>query len=217
MVRSIAITDSDTQLLTLCTAWILHLTSAVPTCHELPMMHVSVLSVEQNLPWTFIAPQTSAKPPPVAQRPSSKERSNPFFVDVSSLSHALFPRLVTPLSHSTYDSVYEPSFIPDTDELPASDNLTILPLSTTTVIRTPADQGYSSISMLHIHLLHSTKSPTSSFALSNTENHREITFNYHELAVLAAARWRLDANPILPLHLGALEVMNMVLGRGDVE
>jgi mediator of RNA polymerase II transcription subunit 13 len=200
-------------------AWMSHLASVVPTCHEIPMMHVSVLSVEQNHPWTFIAPQTSTKPSVAPKRTLTKETPCPFYIDAS-LTYALFHATRFPLSlidPSSRDGVVEPSFVPDENDFTPSDTLPILPLSSTTLIHAPADAGYTSISMLHIHLLHTTKSPTSSLTISDTETHKEITNNYHELVVLAAARWRFDMSTCLPLHLGALHVMYMALGRGDLE
>jgi len=192
----------------------------VLNCNELPMTHVSVVSVEQNLPWTFLAPQISAKQPTNPKRFSSKETPYPFYVDASSATHALFHSTPQPLSlidRFSRECAPEPSFIPDADEVTPSDTLPIFPLSSTTLIHVPKDGGYASISMLHIHLLHTAKSLTSSLSIPDMETHKEITRNYYELTVLAAAKWRFDANACLPLHLGALHVMYMALGRGDLE
>ena len=41
--------------------------------------------------------------------------------------------------------------------------------------------------------------------------HADITRNFHELAVLARARWRLGVNPLLPFHLAAVEAMRIAL------
>jgi mediator of RNA polymerase II transcription subunit 13, fungi type len=197
--------------------WISHLAIAVPTSHDLPMIHVSVLSVERNLPWAFIAPPASAKEPIIPKRPSTKETPRPFYIDASmtfALTHtARFPLSI--IDSSSDDAAHEFTFIPDADDLPPSDDLLLLPLSTTTLIHVPVNASYTSISMLHLHLLHTVKSPTSSLTIPDTETHKEITHNYHELIVLAAARWRYDAKAYLPLHLGALHVMYLALGRGD--
>jgi len=144
----------------------------------------------------------------------------PFYIDASSATYALFhtTRLpLSPIDPPSRDGVIEPSFIPDENDLPPSNTLPILPLSSTTLIHVPVDASYASITMLHIHLLHTTKSPTSSLTIPDTQTHKEITHNYHELVVLAAARWRFDTSTCLPLHLGALHVMYMALGRGDLE
>jgi mediator of RNA polymerase II transcription subunit 13, fungi type len=197
-----------------------HLATAVPNCHELPMMHISILSVEQNRPWTLLAPPTSTKQPASTKRSSSKDTPYPLYVDASSATYALFHSVRLPLSlidHSSPECAPESPFIADPDDIPPSDTLPILPLSSTTLIHVPTDGGYTSISMLHIHLLHTAKSPTSSLTIPDTETHREITHNYYELMVLAAAKWRFDCNACLPLHLGALHIMYMALGRGDLE
>lgn len=44
---------------------------------------------------------------------------------------------------------------------------------------------------------------------------KEVATNYHDLSVLTRERWKLNANPILPFHLAALEVMQFALDRGD--
>lgn len=47
---------------------------------------------------------------------------------------------------------------------------------------------------------------------------RDITLSFHALSVLAATRWRLDADAVLPFHLGAVEAMGRALEvKGDVE
>jgi hypothetical protein len=47
----------------------------------------------------------------------------------------------------------------------------------------------------------------------DTDTLRDVCQNYHELAVVARSWW-LRANPILPFHLGALEVIDRAL-RGS--
>jgi len=141
------------------------------------------------------------------------------FIDSSS-TYALFPTHPMPLFP---DNQYlrpggpEPSFISDENDLPPFDTLPAYPLSSTTLIHSPAETGYTSISMLHIHFLHVAKSPNSSLTISDTVTHREITRNYYELAVLGTARWKFHTNVILPLHLGALEVMCSALMKGDLD
>jgi len=41
----------------------------------------------------------------------------------------------------------------------------------------------------------------------------DITHNFHELAVLTAARWLPGVNPLLPFHLAAVEAMRLALDR----
>jgi mediator of RNA polymerase II transcription subunit 13 len=70
--------------------------------------------------------------------------------------------------------------------------------------------------MLHIHLLHvfSPPSPTSMGTADEVHQlHVDITRNFHELAVLASARWRLGVNPLLPFHLAAVAAMRLALDR----
>lgn len=202
--------------LTIFTAWASQLESSVPDCPELPMMHVFLLVVDPNNPWTFVSPYHS-KRPPISKPSSGKEQQGSFYVDASSATYSVSSTSPIPLSTNTRDTLSETSFIPDIDDLPHSDTLPILPLSTMTLIHAPADAGYTDISMLHIHILHSIKSPLSSDTIPDSETHKDITHNYHELAVLAKARWRLDSNPVLPLHLGALEVMYMALGTDELD
>jgi mediator of RNA polymerase II transcription subunit 13 len=75
--------------------------------------------------------------------------------------------------------------------------------------------------MLHIHLLHvippvsSLLSPSTATTTADevSKLHADITRNFHELAVLAGARWRLGVNPLLPFHLAAVEAMRIALDR----
>lgn len=86
--------------------------------------------------------------------------------------------------------------------------------------------------MLHIHLLHTTKSANSTLTAAEEESTLgEIVANFQELSVLGRARWGLgtrdtagtgggagsmgDGNAeVLPCHLGALEVMDVALSGG---
>ena len=94
----------------------------------------------------------------------------------------------------------------------------IRPLSTATLIRVPAGTDYSSVSMLHVHLLLTVKAAGSHLHISDEDTHLDIIHNFHELTVLGDARWNLGAkaNPILPFHLSCLEVMDRVL-VGEVQ
>jgi mediator of RNA polymerase II transcription subunit 13 len=99
--------------------------------------------------------------------------------------------------------------------------ITLMPLSTTTLIHVPASSSLASIRMTHIHLLctfHSHSYTHSSQVSScpvpdNQQLHKDITKNYHELAVLAKLRWKLAGNPVLPFHLAAVDNMRMSLDR----
>lgn len=212
------------------TAWSTHLAVAVPTCHELPMVHISVLSVETDSPWSFIAPQPRGKPPSSKSRTlssSSKHTSAPIFVDASAVTYALHRTVRMPLSSAgpcSRDLGFEHSFVPDSspstsdsnDHCPPADNdetIPVLPLRTASLIRVPAETGYAAISMLHIHLLHTFKSPISTMNMDDKELCADITRNYWDLSVLAGVGWKLVVNPILPFHLAAVEAMRVALAR----
>ncbi|THH18281.1 hypothetical protein EW146_g2660 [Bondarzewia mesenterica] len=201
-------------------AWMEHLANVVPDCPGLPMVHVTLLSVEADASWTFIAPQGATKRTTSPHR-SSKNNSGIFFHDVSSSTHCLSyssrMSLLLP-GHSTHDLGTRLSYVPDPTDLPSHSaiDLPLKPLRSTTLIRTPSSTDFTSISMLHIHLLHTTKSALSSLTIPDEDTHNDIAKNYHELVVLAQARWWLKASPILPFHLGALEVMDMALISPDL-
>jgi mediator of RNA polymerase II transcription subunit 13, fungi type len=91
-------------------------------------------------------------------------------------------------------------------------------LCSTTLVRVPGDVGFMSIAMLHLYQLHAARSHRSSLAGvaralvdEDTDTLWDVCQDYHELVVLARSRW-LRANPILPFHLGALEIMDRTLG-----
>jgi mediator of RNA polymerase II transcription subunit 13 len=185
------------------------------------MIHVSLLSIEADLPWSLLAPQRSATQPkapsPNPGRASSKEKSGPIFMDVSATTYALFhlnPLPLTPTTPWARNLSVDLSFVPETDEAPSSEDLSMLPLSTATLVRVPSDAGEST-AMLHLHLLHTIESPGSSLGALGRETLGDVTRNYYELAVLAGATGRLAANPILPFHLAAVDAMHVALARGD--
>jgi len=195
----------------------IHLSTAVSACQELSMMHVSLLSVDPDMPWTFLAPQNT-KRPTNTRRASSKDKLGSIFVDSSASTYTLFSTSRIPLSSaipSSRDLGAEPCYVPEADEVAVCENVGILPLSTSTLIRVPSQTGHTFISMLHIHLLHTIKSPSSSLEVGDKETHADITKNYHDLAVLTGCRWKMDVNPILPFHLAAVEAMRVALDRGD--
>ncbi|TFY64313.1 hypothetical protein EVG20_g5983 [Dentipellis fragilis] len=192
-------------------AWINHLSSVVPDCPELPAVHVSLLSADPDASWTFIAPPTTAKRPTSPNR-STKNPAGSFFVDVSSSTHCLFYPPHMTLIQGNDDLGTALSHIPDAADATAStsSSLPLRPLRSTTLIRVPSSTDYTSISMLHIHLLHTFKSRHSSLTTPDEQTHQDITRNYYELTVLAQLR-HLKANPVLPFHLGALDIMDMAL------
>ncbi|KAJ6534040.1 mediator complex subunit 13 C-terminal-domain-containing protein [Mycena vulgaris] len=197
---SMAIADLD--------AWMAFLPKAVQTCTALPDVHVTLLSVEPDAPWTL-------PPKPMARVPSSSSSStpktSPLLIDVSSTTYALFPKRILPLSFppTPADLGLSLSFVPDgAPEYPHP--LPLRPLSTTLLVRVPAASIASTPSMLHISLLAALPQE------ADARLHADITRSFHELAVLAATRWRLaqmGADPILPFHLAAVDAMRAALER----
>ena len=133
--------------------------------------------------------------------------SSPAPQPVAQAMSTISPSIIKPDGHSSDTSRSYP--------------VTLMPLSTTTLIRVPASSSLASIRMTHIHLLctfHSSSYTHSSQVFScpvpdNQQLHRDITKNYHELAVLAKVRWKLDGNSVLPFHLAAVDAMRMSLDQ----
>jgi mediator of RNA polymerase II transcription subunit 13 len=199
-------------------AWISHLTNAVPNCKEIPMMHVSLLSVEHDVPWTFITPYEMPHPPSSNQsRSSSKEP--PVFIDVSASTWAMYPTASHPLSSPTLNICNDLTYIPDPTERhppPGPPSPPLLPISSTALIHTSSSPS-SPPSTLHLHLLYTLKTPSSSLSIPDIDTHRDITMNYHELSVVSSLRWHLGASGRegLPFHLAAVEVMREALDTGE--
>ncbi|KAH9986774.1 hypothetical protein BJV77DRAFT_1027850 [Russula vinacea] len=191
--------------------WVHHLDRSVPSCRELPMVHVSLMCVELDKTLAFIEPHGGTKRPTSESR-SSKTTSGNFMIDSSSatyhLSHSAQVDLLPSRPAGDFESAQ--SYIADCSDTTTQYDRHIRPLHTTTLIRVPGDAGLASIAMLHLHQLHSTGSHRSSLRLSDEDTLRDVCRNYHELSVLAHSRW-LKANPILPFHLGALEIMDCAL------
>ncbi|KAG6836869.1 hypothetical protein H0H93_002112 [Arthromyces matolae] len=196
---------------------------------SLRVSSITLLSVDSGTPWTFYS--TSSQPP---TSPPSKTHNTPRATS-SSKSHPqnLFTDVTTTIfATSPYNSLpqsYAPSFtelglflshVPEhsrqdqglVSTLPHP--LPLLPQSSTTLICVPANSSPTAFSMLHLHLLHITRPLASTASKEDISSlHSAITHNFHELAILARARWRLNVNPILPFHLAAVEAMRIALGR----
>lgn len=181
------------------------------------MVHVSLVSVEVNTTWTFIAPHGNSKQSTSESR-SSKASTGSTMIDASSvtylLSHGAQMDLLAPsFSAGNFESTH--SCIPDCSDIglpPYEQHLR--PLRSATLIRVPATADLTSITMLHVHQLHSKRSLNSSLTSSDADTLQDVCRNYHELSVLARTRW-LKANPILPFHFGALEIIDCAL-RGSL-
>ena len=139
------------------------------------------------------------------------------------LSPALQPA-INPTTSTVVQTMSTTSLIPDNHSSDACSRpypFTLMPLSTTSLIGVPASSSLASIQMTHIHLLctfHSYSYTHSSQVSScpvpdNQQLHKDITKNYHELAVLAKVRWKLAGSSVLPFHLAAVDAMRMSLDR----
>ncbi|KAJ7188980.1 hypothetical protein C8R46DRAFT_877203 [Mycena filopes] len=200
-------------------AWMSFLAKTVPTYSALPDIHVTLLSVEPDAPWTLLPSESqhkAAPTPPMTRAPSSSStaKTPSLFIDVSSTTYAVFPKRKIPLSLPPTPLDLGLSLVSGTMTAPEFPHpLPIRPLSTTLLVRVPAASISSTPSMLHINLL-------ATFPLDADTNvgqlHADITQSYHELAVLSAARWKLalmGADPILPFHLAAVDAMRAALER----
>jgi mediator of RNA polymerase II transcription subunit 13, fungi type len=174
------------------------------------MVHVSLMCVELDRRWSFVEPHGGTKRP-MSESRTSKTPSGNFMVDGSSATYRLsHSAQVDPLPPSAGGFESAPSYIADCSDANSPDERHVVPLRTTTLIRVPGDVGFSSIAMLHLHQLHSIRSHRSSLTVADSDTLQDVCRNYHELSVLAHSRW-LKANPILPFHLGALEIMDRAL------
>lgn len=177
------------------------------------MLQVTLISVELDASWTFIAPTNKVLRPQVIAQ--SKNPAGLRFEDVSTATYAILPPVpmaLSPVPLRPRDIWTTSHLVEDHDETPIHE-MSVRALSTATIICVPADTDFTSISMLRVHLLHTVKSPMSSLRTADEETHLDIIHNFHELAVLAKVRWKLDrkVNPILPFHLAALEAMDEAL------
>ena len=175
------------------------------------MVHVSLACVEVDRTLSFVESHGGTKRP-ISENRSPKTTSGNFMIDSSSTTYHLSHRAQVDLllSSSTSDFETAQCHIADCSDGISPYERHIRPLRTTSLIRVPGNAGLTSISMLHLHQLHSTRSHRSSLTLSYEDILRDMCRNYHELSVLAHSRW-LKANPILPFHLGALEIMDRAL------
>ncbi|KAI6004286.1 hypothetical protein EDD15DRAFT_2385299 [Pisolithus albus] len=203
-------------------AWIHHLSATVPLCRDMPPFHISLLSADCTTSWPLLQnlPSNVSHQAPT-RRASNKDSTKPLYVDVSTAAtYCLFPTIRIPLASPTTQHWAGASYIPDSEGAPATDILPLLPISTTILLHSLPKQAATGYiyPTLHVHLLHTLRSPDSSLACSDDALHQEITRNYHELAVLAHARGQgSDDHPLLPLHLAAIEIMHEALRKEDTE
>ncbi|KAJ3785847.1 mediator complex subunit 13 C-terminal-domain-containing protein [Lentinula aff. detonsa] len=215
-------------------AWITHSYSVLHSNSQIPM-HISILNVENSVPWTLTpASQTQslgiANQHPTS-RGSSLSRSVPnsmkvssksqFFVDTNATTYELCQKDRLPVSvPPTLDDIGLSSDLVDVslpienDDYSLADDQPLLPLSSSTLICVPDSSVLPR--MVNIHLIYAAKSEgcayptvTSDAADSPQSLLRDITSSYYSLSVLSSARWETVSS--LPFHLGAVETMRKAL------
>lgn len=216
-------------------AWERFLNDTLRYSPAMPRMQVTILSAVLHASWTFCSlynplPQESnspsAKVPSSRSSSTSKIQPQTIFMDITTTKYIVGPYTHLPLSlpPGALESClgYIPNFptvLPGSSEETTSvpHHLCALPISTTTLVCIPASSpAPPAITMLHIHLLHVTRNDGQSFDPTSKEDlrtlHLEITHNFHDLSVLTKLKSQMKrANPLLPFHLAAVEVMDDAL------
>ncbi|KAG2150318.1 mediator complex subunit 13 C-terminal-domain-containing protein [Suillus bovinus] len=194
--------------------WNVHLAAAVPLCNDLPPFHVSLLAVEQNLCWPIIPRLNEASGLASSRRAPAKD-SKSIYVDTAAPAYTIYPSTRIPLASRSCQEQVDLSFIPDNDGA-TSDTSSILPISTSILVRSPSTRTASTHSSIYIHHLHALHTPGSSLSISDDTMRKDITLNFYELSVLAGAMLGFQEYPLLPFHLAALEVMHHSLRQEDI-
>ncbi|RPD62123.1 hypothetical protein L226DRAFT_463453 [Lentinus tigrinus ALCF2SS1-7] len=240
-------------------AWVSHLESAVTTSTDIPPVHVTLLAVDDENPWTFLSsPETSSvnilkrTASPTPQASTSKSRGNhTTFADAAYRTYFLMPYAEMSL-YPAYTAertskcgpihylpgAVELPYIPDLEDDEASGACAqshspepIRVSGWSTVVCAPSAADHTSLSTVRLYQLYTTRSLRSTYGSSragsrvspasqggsDTELMSDIVRNFHELAVLSRTRWRLRADPALPFHLAALEVMRSALSGDSVD
>ncbi|KAG1767693.1 mediator complex subunit 13 C-terminal-domain-containing protein [Suillus placidus] len=195
--------------------WNVHLAAAVPLCNDLPPFHVSLLSVEQNLCWPIVPPLNETPGLASSRRAPAKD-SKSIYVDTAAPTYTIYPPARIPLTSRSCQEQIDLPFIPDNDGTTTSDTSTILPISTSILVRSPSTRRASTQSSIYIHHLHALHAPGSSLSISDDTMRKDITLNFYELSVLAGAMLGCQEYPLLPFHLAALEAMHHSLRQEDI-
>lgn len=169
--------------------------------------------IDPDRPWAFLVPdQAFAKKIPKSPPRVHKHSAGTVFQDISATTYLIQAdapvSVPLDLPHSLSPSH---SYIPDSEEAHTASHCVVRPLASATLLRVPAGTDYTSISTIHLHLLHSTSPLRPSLPSAERTTLEEVAQNYHDLSLLAKLRWKLRANPALPFHLAALEVMSTAL------
>ncbi|KAG1846505.1 mediator complex subunit 13 C-terminal-domain-containing protein [Suillus tomentosus] len=194
--------------------WNVHLAAAVPLCNDLPPFHVSLLSVEQNLCWPILSHLNETSGLAASRRAPAKD-SKSIYVDTAAPAYTIYPSTRIPIASRSCQEQVDLTFIPDNDGT-TSDTSTILPISTSILIRSPSTRTASTQSSIYIHHLHALHTPGSSLSISDDTMRKDITLNFYELSVLAGAMLGFQEYPLLPFHLAALEAMHHSLRQEDI-
>ncbi|KIL67428.1 hypothetical protein M378DRAFT_185773 [Amanita muscaria Koide BX008] len=205
-------------------AWIHHLENEMDRFSR-PLWHASILCTEVNAPWCIPNIRRDSSNPHPPSSNSATLTKDSIFIDISSQTYMLCSQKRFPLSlpintsfrhsviaESSSDALTESELVSSEkteEKVRIPHPVTLLPRSSTKLIRIPSSSA--TISMLDIHLLYIT--PSHPDLPDESKFNQEITRNFYELSLLAALRWKLNANPILPFHLGAVEVMRLALER----
>lgn len=195
--------------------WMSHLETMI-SAHSGPPVHISLACAQNDIPLPFVHPSDS-----VTERQARAVSENgAVFSDVSSVTYSVFfphrtpiisPGLLCPWEHP---SLVAPTVLADEegDVLPATNPaISILPLSTTALLRVPNDAEDTMVEALYIHLLFVCNSAKSTLRKTTREVHADMTRNWHDLGVLTRERWWFRQRGGLPFHLAALEVMSDAL------
>jgi mediator of RNA polymerase II transcription subunit 13 len=176
-------------------------------------MHVSILCVEHNVPWSFLEGQYDIQSSSVTTTSRNLSKELPLFVDISTSTYAM-PAVSFPLPPAL-DLAGDLHYIPDLDNnSPQIPTLSIRSLSSTALLRLSTYTPNSPL-MIRIHFLHIFKSPRSSLVIPDGQTHRDVTRNYYQLALLADIRWRLGDKTQLPFHLAAIDTMRTALQSSE--
>ncbi|TDL29003.1 hypothetical protein BD410DRAFT_779280 [Rickenella mellea] len=198
-------------------AWISHLSADVLSDAMFPAVHVSLVCVEEDNQWTFV--NASNPPNPTYQKPTSpsdRMGQGSFFAESSSETYTLHSLIRCPLIPACDKDIgTDHSHIPDDEDISPCDAIPLRPLHTSSLVRVPASTDSSLIWTTFVHMMYTWEAPSSTLTKTDRETHHDIVQNYHDLAVLAQARWRLQANPNLPFHLAALQIMHDAIGQSE--
>jgi len=171
-------------------------------------MHISLLSVQTNVPWFFM-PTSFKKTVPQISTPGVTQKDMGY-MDISSMSYSLdlLPGLHADLS--------EPSSRATTQPVDVSSPVHPLSIGPVPAILTKAlvhiPQSFSTIpaspSTTLVHLLHTMASGKSSMPKLLSDHFKDIVDSFHDLEVLASARWGEVGKRLgLPIHIAALDTI----------